>query len=151
MKKALSISLFVSLIFLSTSSFAASVKSQVQAAYKTWVKTVTSANGNPDNILKLYTPHAILLPTLDPKVLISHKKMKAYFVKFSGLKDLSATTHQLVTQVFPGFAINSAHYTFHYVGKDGKRVNVHARFNMVYRKINGKWLIVNMHSSVLPK
>jgi uncharacterized protein (TIGR02246 family) len=151
MKKIASIILLSLSILITTSVFAASEKSQVQAAYHTWIKAVTTADGKPSSVLNLYAPDAILLATLDPKPLLTRKALRQYFVKFTGLKDLTATTQQLITRVFPGFAINDGRYTFQYQGANGKTKTVEARFNFVYRNVDGQWLIVDHHSSVLPK
>jgi uncharacterized protein (TIGR02246 family) len=50
----------------------------------------------------------------------------------------------------PDTAINSGLYTFHVI-KDGKPVDVHARYTFVYQKRHGGWCIMEQHSSTMPE
>jgi len=48
-------------------------------------------------------------------------------------------------------AINSGTYTFLNVAvRDGQPINSAARFSFVYRNRDGRWLIVDHHSSAVP-
>lgn len=136
----------------------------VKQAYNTWVKTVESANGNATEVAVLYAPNAVLLPTLSPEIKIklsndtsqelydfTSSDIRQYFVAFTKLKNLKAQTEKLYTQVFNDVAINTGLYTFEYLDDKGNKVDVPARFTFVYEKINGKWLIINHHSSYLPE
>lgn len=139
-------------------------KAQVQQAYHDWVKTVENAKGNATEVAALYEADAILLPTLSPEIKIklsndtsqelydfTSRDIREYFVAFTSLKDLKATTSQLYTQLFNDVAVNTGLYTFEYVDNTGKKIDVPARFTFVYEKVNGKWLIINHHSSYLPE
>ncbi|CAN1211696.1 hypothetical protein TUMEXPCC7403_15945 [Tumidithrix helvetica PCC 7403] len=124
----------------------------VRQAYETWVSTVGAANCNPVPVLALYDKDAILLATLSSTVRENSKnQLRPYFEKFTCLPNLKGTTNQILTRSFGDTAINSGIYTFTYTGTDGKTVSVPARFSFTYRKVNGKWLIVDHHSSVVPK
>ncbi len=137
---------------------------QVKQAYTDWVKTVENAKGNATEVAVLYAPDAVLLPTLSPEIKIklsnntsqelydfTSSDIRQYFVAFTKLKDLKAQTGKLYTQVFNDVAINTGLYTFEYLDDQGKKIDVPARFTFVYEKINGKWLIINHHSSYLPE
>ena len=52
-------------------------------------------------------------------------------------------------RVYGDVAVNTGYYTFSDV-RDGKEVSRPARFTMVFRNRNGKWLIVAHHSSEVP-
>lgn len=151
MKKGFIITSVCALTLLTASAFAQSAKTQVKKAYYTWLHAVSTANGNPNAVLKLYAPHAVLLATIEPKPLTNHGELRKYFIKFTSLKDLHGKTDELITQVYPGFAVNSGLYTFTFKNAAGKKQVVPARFNFVYEKEHGKWLIVSHHSSALPK
>jgi hypothetical protein len=52
-------------------------------------------------------------------------------------------------EAFSDTAINTGYYTFTYV-KDGESKSVPARSSFVYAKRNGRWMIVDHHSSAMP-
>ena len=70
-------------------------------------------------------------------------------MKFTALRRLKAETNESIVRIFGDTAVNSGLYTFRYE-KDGKVVNVPARFSFTYRKDGDKWKIVDHHSSVVP-
>jgi uncharacterized protein (TIGR02246 family) len=130
----------------------ASADASVRQTYETWVSTVGAAKCNPVPVLALYDKEAILLATLSSTVRDNSKdQLRPYFEKFTCLPNLKGTTNEIFTRSFGDTAINSGIYTFTYTGKDGKTVTVPARFSFAYRKVNGKWLIVDHHSSAVPK
>jgi hypothetical protein len=52
-------------------------------------------------------------------------------------------------RVYGNLAINTGTYTFSEL-RDGKEVVRPARFSFVFRNVNGRWLIVDHHSSAMP-
>ena len=52
-------------------------------------------------------------------------------------------------RVYGDFAINSGSYTFS-EDRDGKQISRPSRFSFVYRNRDGRWLIVDHHSSAMP-
>ena len=128
-------------------ALAASDEGSIKAAYNDWVKAVTG--GSADPVLKLYDDKAVLLATFGPKPLVGHNQLREYFVQFTGLPHLRAETNESIIRIFGDTAVNSGLYTFRYE-KNGKTVNVPARFSFTYRKEGDKWKIVDHHSSVVP-
>jgi uncharacterized protein (TIGR02246 family) len=124
---------------------------QLRQAYDQWVTEMTTAKGHPENVLALYAPDAILLATFEPMPLISRQAMEPYFKNLTSLKDLNIKTSKFYTQIYHNIGINSGIYVFSYTDAANKPVQSTARFTFVYHKSNGKWLIVNHHSSELPK
>jgi hypothetical protein len=59
------------------------------------------------------------------------------------------TVGQQYIRVYGDVAINSGDYTFADV-RDGNPVTTPARFSMVFVNRDGKWLIVDHHSSRVP-
>jgi hypothetical protein len=54
-------------------------------------------------------------------------------------------------RVYGDTAINSGTYTLLSVAvRDGKPINIAARFSFVYRSRDGRWVIIDHHSSVMP-
>lgn len=49
------------------------------------------------------------------------------------------------------FAIHAGAYTFAWAGADGKMTETRARFTFAYRRENGKWVMIEHHSSAMPK
>lgn len=139
-------SVITCLLLLSVAA-AASDEDSIRTTYNDWVKAVTG--GSPDPVLKLYDDKAVLLPTFGPKPLVGHTQLREYFVKFTALPKLRAETKEPIIRIYGDTAVNSGLYTFSYE-RDGKVVNVPARFSFTYRKDGEKWKIIDHHSSVVP-
>jgi uncharacterized protein (TIGR02246 family) len=105
--------------------------------------------GRPEEVLKLYAPDAVLLPTVSNKVRHNHEEIKDYFQHFEELKPSGKINEQNI-RIFGPMAINSGIYTFT-LTKDGKQTEVKARFTFVYRRRGDHWLIVEHHSSAMPE
>lgn len=128
-------------------------KKEVAAATQTWIDTVTSGKPNVvDEVVKLYSPDALLWATVSKQKRDSSQEVRDYFEVFAKLPDLKAEGYKPVIRVYDNVAINSGYYTFTYQGDGGKRVVVPARYTFVYTKgSDGKWMIVEHHSSAIPK
>jgi len=124
----------------------------IQNVYRAWCSAVAVSMGNPKTMTKFYAPDAILLPTLSPKLLVNKNKgLDPYFISFTGHKNIKCATNKLLVQLYGDLAISSGLYTFTYLDQHGQNITLPARFNFVYKKNDGHWLIVNHHSSLLPK
>lgn len=128
-------------------------KKEVAATTQKWIDTVTS--GKPtvvDDVVALYSPDAILWATVSEQKRDYVQELRDYFEVFAKQKNLKAEGYKPVIRVYDNVAINSGYYTFTYEGKGGKKKVVPARYTFVYQKGNdGKWLIVDHHSSAIPK
>jgi uncharacterized protein (TIGR02246 family) len=138
---------------LITTVYADSAETAVANAYKNWCNTIGTAHGHAEDITKFYAPDATLLPTLSPDILFNKKEggMHAYFVNLTSLKDIRCVPKQLITRVYGDVAINAGLYNFHYIDEKGHEKNIPARFSFAYEHKDNQWLIVNHHSSVVPK
>jgi len=120
---------------------------EVRNLFTEWNHALQS--GNTAEVLKLYAPDAILLPTLSPLVRHNHEEIGDYFDMF--LKFLpKAWMHEENIRIFDEIAINSGIYVFT-VTHDGKTSDIPIRFTFVYRKFPERWMIVEHHSSAMPK
>jgi hypothetical protein len=72
-----------------------------------------------------------------------------YFSTLPSLGDATISVGERRVQVFGSTAISTGFYTRSAM-QDGKLVSNPARFTFVYAKRNGRWMIVNHHSSALP-
>ena len=109
-----------------------------------WSRAVSS--GDPDAVLALYAPDAVLIPTLSNRVRSTPEAIRDYFVHFAGRRPVGRLEEHHV-RLFEGFAVNSGRYAFTF--PDGEVV--HARYTFLYRREGGRWLIIEHHSSLLPE
>jgi uncharacterized protein (TIGR02246 family) len=123
----------------------------VDATTRQWIDTVTS--GKPtvvEDVLALYADDAVLLATVSEQIRDTRAELRDYFEFFTALPNLSAKDYIPTIRVYDDIAINSGYYTFMYEAEPGRIVEVPARYTFTYRKIDGKWLIVEHHSSGIP-
>jgi uncharacterized protein (TIGR02246 family) len=105
-----------------------------------------------DKIMSVYLPGKELfvidvVPPREYKGWDAYKKdFEALFAAFPGpMKNtISGQTIHVVGSLAYGHNIQSGEFT----GKDGSKVTMVVRTTDIYRKINGKWLIVEEHNSV---
>jgi len=122
-------------------------KTEVQSLFQEWNRALQSKE--TEQVLKLYAPDAILLPTLSPRVRHNHDEIGDYFDFFLALSPTSEIQQESI-RIYNDIATNSGIYVFT-VFEDGKTFEIPVRFTFVYKKLNDKWLIVEHHSSALPK
>lgn len=123
-------------------------KEQVQAAFAEWRTALSS--GNPESIVALYEADAVLLATLADKPITNQEERLKYFTTLTAKPELSATVNEeFVRMLDADNAVISGIYTFRFKQK-GRVVAVPARFTFVYEYQDGRWMIVEHHSSKLP-
>lgn len=104
--------------------------------------------GDPDTVVALYAPDAVLLPTFSNQVRRSPEAIRSYFVKFLE-RGPSASVEDGSVRVYADVAIHSGIYAF--VFASGPLREARARFTFVYRRENDAWQIVEHHSSAMPE
>lgn len=102
--------------------------------------------GDPKQVVSLYHPEATLLPTVSNQVRHNHQEIEDYFVSFLQ-KQPSGVIEEANVRLFDDLAINSGVYTFSF--GDGSQVT--ARYTYVYQQVDGQWLIIEHHSSMMPE
>jgi len=154
MKKFTSVIAAIAFSFMSLSLLAgdlpdeAGVNAQIIALFDQWNSSLST--GNPEKVAENYAPDAILIPTVSSKIRHNGREIADYFARFLTLKPKGTLVESNV-RIFGNIAINSGAYDFN-IAKDGKDAVVKARFTFVYRKgDDGKWLIVEHHSSPMPE
>lgn len=150
MKKSGICSVVILSVLMITAAFGKTPTEQVHEIYDQWTHAIEMAKGNPQPVVSLYAPKAVLLATLSPMPITTRQAMNDYFAKLTANRNMKVETRQIITQIFPEMAINSGVYVFRFTGKDNKPVALEARFSFVYHQSHGHWLIVNHHSSLLP-
>ncbi len=123
---------------------------EVSAFLTQWTDALKTKN--PDIMTSLYADNAVLLPTLSNQPRMNHQTMRAYFVEFLKKKPV-ASINQTFINLGCNWASNTGIYTFQLTDEKepNKTKKAKARFSYVYEKVDGKWLIINHHSSVMPE
>lgn len=135
------------LVALATGCAKAPRIGDIEAQGTQWGQALTSRD--PERITSLYADDAVLLATYQTKAEGSGE-IRSYFDGLTKNEGLTvAFEEQNPRALGPGAASNSGTYTFSFM-KDGKKVEVPARFTFLYRKEGGDWRIVEHHSSVRP-
>ena len=126
---------------------AAGPKEDVSAATQAWAEAFNSRN--PERVLALYDSEAVLWGTISPALRDTPELIRDYFKGMPGNPQVRVAIGEHRIRVYGDTAINSGLYTFSNV-RDGQPVTVPARFSFTYRQRDGRWLIVDHHSSAVP-
>ena len=101
---------------------------------------------DPKNVAALYESNAILLPTLSKQVRHNSSEIEAYFSQLLAYAP-KGSINEANVRIFGDIAINSGVYTFLF--ESG--LSIQARFTFVYKWNGAKWMIIEHHSSKMPK
>ena len=125
---------------------------EIKEAQRQWGTAVVS--GDPDRVMELYAPNAILKPTLSPVIRDSKPGIRAYFEGSKEFEDhgflagnrwAEVLFHNLCDPLVNGdFAIDVGKYTF--VQRDGQKVV--ADYTFTYARIDDELRILSQHSSL---
>ena len=122
-------------------------RDQAAAATAAWRAAYNSRD--PARITAMYDSDAVLWGTTAKTVAASPSAIAEYFKDAGKRPNARVTFGEQHLRVYGDVAVNTGYYTFSDV-RDGKDVLRPARFTMVFRDRNGKWLIVAHHSSEVP-
>ena len=135
-------------LFLVATGASAGPKEDVAAATMKWGETL--GQNNPDTVLALYAPDAVLWGTLSPTVRADRAGLRDYFVTaFKVLPNLKVAFGEQLIRVYGNSAVNTGYYTFSFV-KDGENKTLPARYSFTFVKDGENWMIVDHHSSAMP-
>ena len=140
----------VGLILISPAVAIAGPAEEVNALVDRFSAAYTS--NDPEAVVKLYSPDAILLGTVSPVISIGTEAIRKYFsmIKDSGNKNAIQERHTIV--LGDNAVVVTGFYEFTRM-QDGKPVPGPSRFTMLIIKSGGEWRIAHHHSSphVQPK
>jgi uncharacterized protein (TIGR02246 family) len=123
-------------------------KADVSAVMQKWIDGMT--RHDMDSVVALYDPEAVLWGTRSPVLRDRPESVRQYFeILRSVPPSYKAVLGEQRIRVYGDMAINTGTYTFSEM-RDGKEIARPARFSFVYRYRNGRWLIVDHHSSASP-
>lgn len=138
---------FVLLGILASAPLFANTAQDVEAATQQWIAAFNRKS--TVDIVALYAKDAVFFGTTSPVLRDTPELVKDYFKSLPSLGDSTIAVGEHRVQVFGDVAINTGFYTRSST-QDGKVVQNPARFTFVYQLRQGKWMIVEHHSSALP-
>ena len=120
---------------------------QVIAAALAWRAAYDSRD--PSRIAALYDSDAVLWGTTSKTMASSPAAIAEYFKDAAARPNARVSFGEQNVRVYGDVAVNTGYYTFSGV-RDGQPTQRPARYTLVFRKREGKWLIVDHHSSYVP-
>jgi uncharacterized protein (TIGR02246 family) len=126
---------------------AAGPEDDVRAATRAWGAAYDSRD--PQKILALYAADAVFWGTSSPTLRDTPALIGDYFKASPGQPNARVEFGEFKVRVWGETAASTGSYTFTDV-RDGQTVRRPARFSLVFRQQNGRWMIVDHHSSSVP-
>jgi uncharacterized protein (TIGR02246 family) len=126
-------------------------ESDVRTVINQWLTHVNQENLS--DIVLMYAPNAILLPTLSERICIGREEIQQYFIKFLGKDELKGHITKMYIQIADDTAIASGLGIFTYRDsskKNSRKVEVDFRYSFVVQKGQEGWHILNHHNSLVP-
>ena len=112
-----------------------------------WVRAVT-VEKNPRQIGRLFSKDAILLGTVSTTYRRGRDSIAQYFHHFANLPNLEAVSRiDNVSRISSSVYVNNSLIGWTH---SGVREPIQARMTFIYRKEKNRWVIFELHSSVLP-
>jgi uncharacterized protein (TIGR02246 family) len=124
-----------------------SAKDQVAAATAAWVAAYNSRD--PARITTQYAPDAVFWGTTSKTIRTNPAAIAEYFKDAAKRPDARAEIGEQHIRVHGDVAVATGYNTFSDI-REGKRTPNPARFSMVFHKRDGKWVLIDHHSSRLP-
>jgi uncharacterized protein (TIGR02246 family) len=142
----------LSVVLLSACATGSSVRgtdgeNQVAAATAAWRAAYDSRD--PVRIAAMYESDAVLWGTTAKTVAANPAAVAEYFKDAGKRPNARVAFGEQHIRVYGDVGVNTGYYTFSDI-RDGQTVSVPARFTMVFRNRDGKWLVVAHHSSRVP-
>lgn len=108
------------------------------------------ATKNPDRPTALFTPGAVLLPTISDEERTTPAAIRSYFVYFlrqSPVGQIDTSSVRLGCNM----AARMGNWTFTLTDPGThKKSLAHARYTFIYTYEGGHWMIAHLHSSLMP-
>lgn len=122
-------------------------ETEILRLFDVWNEALKSRD--PAQVVALYAPDAILLPTVSNQVRHNHTEIEDYFETFLRKKPIGRIIESNVIAM-GDVAVHSGLYCFD-LNDHGHQQTVPARFSFVYKRAGGEWKIVEHHSSYMPE
>lgn len=115
-----------------------------------WIRAIEKRN--LEQVLALYAPTAILIPTFSDTILNSPAKIRRYFERLMGRQSLQISVHGKTLQEqapSPGISVLSGIYTWKFLVEE-ELITYEARFSFIL-DLQAKAPILHHHSSQIPR
>lgn len=112
-----------------------------------WEEYLNSANLN--NLVDLYAHDAVLWGTFSNVIRNRSDLIREYFQDLFKKRDIKVSFNDSYNRVYEGMHLYSGTYKFSYIDQELKIINARYTF-VVCKDSNGKYKIVEHHSSVIP-
>jgi uncharacterized protein (TIGR02246 family) len=142
------IALLIAVVLTSMAFTAFATPEEAEAALKAWADAYAARDG--EKSVALYAEDARLWGTEAAKQSVGRDAIRAYFDAGKALKARVVEFGDHACRMADNAAICSGNYTFERTPNEGEAKKAPARFSMVLAKRNGRWLILDHHSSLLP-
>jgi hypothetical protein len=121
---------------------------EVLAVTQAWGTAVNAHNA--DAVVALYDPHAYFFPTFATHIL-TYRGLHDYFVHtFAHTQELNVTFIAQFPRTDRNFGMNSGLYLVTY-RKKNEWIELPAHFMFIYWKKNGKWMILEQRTLLIPE
>ncbi|HTP62655.1 MAG TPA: DUF4440 domain-containing protein [Burkholderiales bacterium] len=118
---------------------------EILAASRAWAEAFNACD--VASITPLYHREAVMWGTTAQVIASTPEGVRQYFEKVcSAPVKVRVEFGEPLVRTYGDFALSSGSYSF--IGPKGGRFQ--ARFSFAYRRVEGKWLIVDFHSSMQP-
>ena len=125
-------------------------KKEIAALFDGWNAALRT--GDADTVADRYAKDAVLLPTVSNKIRTDRAGIVDYFEHFLENKPAGHKIRTVVNVLDSDSAIDTGVYAFTLTDpRTGEKRVVEARYTYAYEKRDGRWKIVNHHSSVMPE
>ncbi|MDN0198215.1 SgcJ/EcaC family oxidoreductase [Streptomyces sp. S.PNR 29] len=126
-------------------------EAQVLGLFDEWNAALQT--GDPEKVADLYAADAVLLPTVSNNVRTDRAEIVDYFEHFLQNKPYGTKIESIVNVLDEDSVIDTGVYEFALTDHaTGAKSTVKARYTYAWEKQrDGKWLIVNHHSSKMPE
>jgi uncharacterized protein (TIGR02246 family) len=134
----------MALVLLSPAAALAGAGEEANALIDRWSAAYSS--NDPDAVVKMYRPDAVVLGTVSPVMSEGTDAIRAYFAAIQGSGNKNAIGERRTLVLSDNAVLVTGFYEFTRV-KEGKPVPDPGRFTMLLIKHDGEWLISHHHSS----
>lgn len=135
---------FITLILMSPAVAVAGPAEEANTVVDRFSAAYTS--NDPEAVVKLYAPDAILLGTVSPVISVGTEAIQKYFSRLKGSGNRNAIRERHTIVLGDNAVVVTGFYEFTRM-EDGKPVPGPSRFTMLVTKTSGEWRIAHHHSS----